>query len=83
MSDRPVQALLDHWAVEDPGRPFVRFGETVFTYEQTRAESRALAAALRHLGIEAGDRIAIDLPNWPEFVVSAMAAANLGATIVP
>jgi fatty-acyl-CoA synthase len=38
---------------------------------------------LYELGIEKGDRIALNLPNWPEFVVSMFAAAKLGATIVP
>jgi len=38
---------------------------------------------LSHLGVERGDRIAIDLPNWPEFVISTLAAAELGTTIVP
>jgi fatty-acyl-CoA synthase len=43
----------------------------------------ALAAALHELGIERGDRIAIDLPNWPEFIISMFAAARLGAVMVP
>ena len=61
----------------------VRFGTETLSYGRIGQETHALAAALHHLGIEAGDRIAIDLPNGPEFVVSALAAANLGATIVP
>lgn len=61
----------------------VRFGAETLSYGRIGQETQALAAALHHLGIEAGDRIAIDLPNGPEFVVSALAAANLGATIVP
>ena len=61
----------------------VRFGTETLSYGRIGQDTHALAAALHHLGIEAGDRIAIDLPNGPEFVVSALAAANLGATIVP
>lgn len=38
---------------------------------------------LRNLGVEPGDRVAIVLPNWPEFVVSVLAVSELGATIVP
>ena len=75
--------MLDGWAEEQPDRPLIRFGTTTLTYGRTRNQARALAAALHNLGIEAGDRIAIDLPNWPEFVISSLAAANLGATIVP
>ena len=68
---------------EDPQRPFVVFGDRTLTYAQVDAQADALAAALHELGIEAGDRIALTLPNWPEFVVSAFAAARLGAVVVP
>ena len=68
---------------EDPQRPFVAFEDRRLTYAQVDAQADALAAALHELGIEAGDRIALTLPNWPEFVVSAFAAAKLGAVVVP
>jgi len=53
------------------------------TYEQVDADAAALATALRDLGIEAGDRIAVDLPNQPEWIVAMLAAARLGAVVVP
>jgi fatty-acyl-CoA synthase len=68
---------------ENPGRTFVSLGDRRCTYAQVDAQADALAAALAELGIEAGDRIALTLPNWPEFVVTAFAAAKLGAVIVP
>ena len=68
---------------EDPQRPFVAFEDRRLTYAQVDAQADALAAALHELGIEAGDRIALTLPNWPEFVVATFAAAKLGAVIVP
>ncbi len=68
---------------EIPNRPFVVYGDRRITYAQLDARSTALAAALHELGIEAGDRIALTLPNWPEFVVTMFAAAKLGAVIVP
>ena len=61
----------------------MRFGKETLSYDRTRVQARALAAALHNLGVGAGDRVAIDLPNGPEFVVSVLAAAYLGATIVP
>lgn len=70
-------------AKEDPRRPLVVFGDRRLTYGQVEAQSSALAAALHELGIEAGDRMALTLPNWPEFLISAFAAAKLGAVIVP
>ncbi len=43
----------------------------------------AFAAALADLGISAGDRIAVDLPNSVEWIVSVLAAARLGVAVVP
>ena len=83
LSGVSVQDLLNRWAEEEPDRPLVRFGDTTLSYGQARGQARSLAAALHNLGIESGDRLAIDLPNWPEFVLSSLAAADLGAIIVP
>jgi fatty-acyl-CoA synthase len=78
-----VADVLTTVAGDDPGHPCVALGERVYSYGQVEAHSTALAAALFELGIEKGDRVALNLPNWPEFVVSMMAAAKLGAVIVP
>jgi fatty-acyl-CoA synthase len=47
------------------------------------ADATALAGAFRDLGIEAGDRVAVDLPNQPEWVIAMIAAAKVGAVLVP
>ncbi len=66
-----------------PSATFLRFRDQHWTYAETASQARALACALQELGVEKGDRIALNMPNWPEFVVSVVAAAELGATIVP
>jgi fatty-acyl-CoA synthase len=80
---RTVAEILEARVVEDPDRVFLISGDTRLTYGQVDHQATALAVGLQGLGIEAGDRIALDLPNWPEFVVSMFAAAKLGAVIVP
>lgn len=67
----------------DPHRECVVFGRRRLSYQQVDAEATALAAAWRDLGIQSGDRIAVDLPNWPEWIISLLAAAKLGAVMVP
>ena len=66
-----------------PDAPFVVFGERSWSFCRLETESTSFAAALASLGVEQGDRIAIDLPNWPEFAITLFAAAKLGATVVP
>jgi fatty-acyl-CoA synthase len=80
---RTVSQVLEARAAEDPDRVFLIAGDRRLTYGQVNSQATALAASLRELGIEAGDRIALDLPNWPEFVSALFAAAKLGAVIVP
>jgi fatty-acyl-CoA synthase len=79
----PVADSLALRAAEDPQRTFVVCGGRRLTYGQLDSQSSSLAAALHELGIERGDRVALTLPNWPEFVVAVFAAAKLGAVIVP
>ncbi|MGH7664085.1 MAG: class I adenylate-forming enzyme family protein [Gemmatimonadaceae bacterium] len=70
-------------AAEHSERPLVVARGRSLTYGQVDARAAALAAALSELGIGAGDRIAINLPNWPEWIVTLIAGARLGAVIVP
>jgi fatty-acyl-CoA synthase len=67
----------------DPERPFLVLRNRRLTYREVDERATSLAAALSELGIEAGDRVALNLPNWPEFVIAMFAAAKLGAVIVP
>lgn len=53
------------------------------TYAQVEAEAAALAAALEDLGVGTGDRVAIDLPNRGEWVITLLAASRLNAIAVP
>ena len=58
-------------------------GTRRLSYSQADREIRVLAAALAERGVEAGGRLATILPNCPEAVISLLAAARLGATLVP
>jgi fatty-acyl-CoA synthase len=78
-----VAGIISTVAGEQPRHPCLILGDRKCSYGLVEAHSTALASALYELGIEKGDRVALNLPNWPEFVVSMFAAAKLGATIVP
>lgn len=78
-----VASALANRATSDPERAFLLYGGRTLTYGQVDSDSEALAAALSHLGVEAGDRVALILPACPEFVVTMFAVSKLGAVIVP
>lgn len=75
--DRHVRAGLGakvafHWE----GEP----GETrTITYADLLAETQRCANALRELGVNAGDRVAIYMPMVPELPVAMLACARIGA----
>ncbi len=75
--DRHVEAghgdqVAFHWE----GEP----GDTrTITYADLKQEVCKAANALTELGVQAGDRVAIQLPMIPEAVISMLACARLGA----
>jgi long-chain acyl-CoA synthetase len=53
------------------------------TYAELEMNCSKLASSLYTLGVRKSDRMAIWLPNCPEFVYSFFAILKLGATVVP
>jgi long-chain acyl-CoA synthetase len=52
------------------------------TYAQTDALSRAFAAYLQGLGLQKGDRVAIMMPNVPQYPVAVAAILRAGYVVV-
>ncbi len=69
---------------------FARFAERTaysymgknISYAQTDAESQALAAYLQSLGLAKGDRVAIMMPNVPQYPVAVAAILRAGYVVV-
>jgi non-ribosomal peptide synthetase component E (peptide arylation enzyme) len=53
----------------------------VISYRQLWREARFLAFYFRKMGIQPGDMVSVQLPNWAEFVIIALALARIGAVI--
>lgn len=75
--------LVAQRAREHPERALATTGERTWTYGDVHTDAEALASALVELGLGAGDRIAVHLPNGVEWIVATLAAARLGAVVVP
>ena len=75
--------LIAKRAQEHPDRTLATTGERTWTYQQVDADASSLAAAFSELGLGAGDRIAVNLPNGVEWIITTLAAAKLGAVLVP
>jgi len=78
-----LAGLLQTRAAARSDAEFLRFGDRIRSYGDIEADVRSLAAAWQDLGVEPGDRVVVNLPNCPEAVVAILAAARLGAPVVP
>lgn len=78
-----VIKLLEEKANKLADKPAIIFREQPITFLQLKETVFKLAGSLKKLGINKGDKVAIYLPNWPEYVYSYLAAWCLGATCVP
>lgn len=79
-----IGQLLLASARRHPGRPAIASGSAVLaTYSQMAAQAMALASGLRRLGIAKFDRIALALPNCPQYLTIQYAAWLAGCVVVP
>ncbi|MGD9637179.1 MAG: class I adenylate-forming enzyme family protein [Pirellulales bacterium] len=77
--------LLDEATRDAPDRlawHFIDSGETA-TYAEVHASVARLAAGLRRLGVTKHTRVAVMVPNVPQFPLTWLAIGRLGAVMVP
>jgi acetyl-CoA synthetase len=73
VDDGHGEQVAIHWEGE-PG------DSRTITYAELKSEVSKAANALTELGVQTGDRVAIQLPMIPEAVIAMLACARLGAT---
>jgi len=73
--------LFRHAAEEYRGKTAVSFYGTTFEFERLQALVEKMAASLAASGVSKGDRVALMLPNCPQYVISFIATVRLGAIV--
>ena len=82
----PERSLLDYLADaarEHGDEPWLLFKGARMTYGELARLSDAFAAALVALGVTPGDRVALCLPNCPQFLIAQFGAWKAGAIVCP
>jgi len=79
----PVFQVLKDSANNYPDNSALIFYGKELSYKELENLSNKFAKALQDLGIKKGDRIALLLPNCPQFVISFFAALKIGAIVSP
>lgn len=77
-----LQDFLAESAENAPKTNAIEFHNFKMTYEKLNEKAENIAAGLKQLGIEKGDRIAIMLPNIPQTVMAFWGAIKAGAIVV-
>ena len=75
--------LIEEAAQNFADRPALISENQRITYNQLNYSVNAVAHLLKQTGITKGDKVAVMLPNIPEFVYCYFAAVKLGAVAVP
>ena len=82
LPDVSLVDLLEQSVRRYGGHPALVFFDRSTTYRELGDQVRAAAAGLRRLGVKAGDRVALVMPNCPQHVVAFYAVLRLGAVVV-
>ena len=78
-----LATMLRESANDAPDKPLALLGEMSFSYAQVDEVSGRVASALLALGLERGDKVAVQLPNLPQFLFCYFAILKAGLVMVP
>ena len=81
--DAALGELLDDAAESHPEATATIFFGRRRSYRGLHRDVVRFAAGLRALGVRPGDRVAIMLPNCPQFLIAFYATLRIGAVVVP
>ena len=80
---RPLTHYLREWARRQPDKAAVLFYGRAMSYAELDRLSDRFAALLNRLGARKGDRVAVFLPNCPQFYVCFFGILKAGCVHVP
>ncbi|HJW84667.1 MAG TPA: long-chain fatty acid--CoA ligase [Anaerolineae bacterium] len=85
----PLHVFLEQSARKHPDQVAIAFkpshqgfAKSALSYAQLDDLADRLAAALAGLGVKKGDRVAIFMPNIPQFIIAFYAVLKIGAVVV-
>ena len=79
---RTVGAAFDEIASKYPEKDAIVFHDQRITYRLLRERANRFAKGLLRLGVRRDDKVAVWMPNSPEWVYAFLASAKIGAVFV-
>ena len=78
-----LATMLRESASATPDKPLALINDLSFTYAQVDELSGRVASALLATGLQRGDKVAVQLPNLPQFLFTYFAILKAGLVMVP
>lgn len=82
LSETSLSHLIDDAVREVPHKVALEFFGATTTYAELGSQIDRAAEGLRLAGVQAGDRVALILPNCPQHIIAFYAVLRLGAIVV-
>ena len=79
--DIPLHEILKKTAREHPAKPAIAYRDCELTYAELDTLSSKFASSLASLGVRKGNRVAVFLPNIPQFVIAYYGVLKAGAVV--
>jgi len=79
----PIHKILDDSAASYSSHVAVDYKDKQITYQELKLYVDKLATALADFGVKKGDKVALVLPNCPQYIISDFAVLKIGAATVP
>jgi len=83
LGEQPLTAHLAHWADQRPEATALIFYGTEITWAALNAQANRMAALLATRGLRRGDRVAVFMPNCPQFHFAFYGILKAGMVHVP
>jgi carnitine-CoA ligase len=83
LRDRTISALLHDMAAQKPSSPFLHQGDRNWTFAEVERSANRFANALLGLQVAPGEKLAIMMPNSPQWIFAWFGCARAGVVYVP
>jgi carnitine-CoA ligase len=83
IDDVTLREVLETRAREDGNLPYCFFEDETITFGALESRVNCLANGFLKLGLRAGDRVAVMLPNHPDHIYTLYALVKLGVVFIP
>jgi long-chain acyl-CoA synthetase len=78
-----IPQILEQTSQKHPGYPAIIYKGNQMSFRELNDAINRFGAGLQKIGVKKGDRVAVHLPNCPQYPIAYLGALRVGAVVVP